>query len=146
MEVRNLQHADSAVSQGSGLSFSALSPRPYYLSDASTAKMNEPEYRRGIRDALSDIKEGERKLYFQTRGRWGKLFTKLMQERFSVRVIYVSDMTDETKSSYEGGYNQTVIENLNETYGVGEYERIWQEIQDYRKETYQQFLDSRKFD
>jgi len=104
--------------------------------------MDEPEFQRGVRDAQADIANDCCRLFFQTRGSWGERFTDLMRDRFNVQVVHVSDITWDSKKSYEHGYNSTITSFLDGKYGPGAYDRTWQEIQEYRQETYRKGLSS----
>ncbi len=104
--------------------------------------MNEAEFQRGVREAQVDIAKDACRLFFQTRGNWGALFTNLMRDRFNVEVVHVSDITWESKQSYEHGYNSTVRSHVDAKYGAGSCDRAWQEIQEYREESYRSWLAS----
>ena len=93
--------------------------------------MDEREFQRGVRDAQADIAAGAGRLFFQTRGAWGELFTELMRKRFCIQVVHVSDMTWEAKVSYEDGYNGTIKAHLKATFGAGAFDRTWKEVDDF---------------
>jgi hypothetical protein len=104
--------------------------------------MNDSEFQRGVSDAKADVENGGMRYFFQTRGFWGKQFTDLMQARFRVQVIHVSDMTSDAETSYVQGYNTTIESHLDHKFEPGAFNRTWSEIKAYREEGYQQWRDS----
>jgi hypothetical protein len=97
--------------------------------------MNESEHQRGIDEAQNDIAAESCRLFFQTRGRWGELLTTLMRNRFQVEVIHTSDITSDGQRSYQEGYNSTVTMHLDSKFGQGSFDRTWEEVQEYRKQS-----------
>ena len=95
--------------------------------------MDHFEYQRGIQEAQDDITKNIYRLFIQTRGSWGRRLTEVMQEEFRVEVLHISDMANERKSSFEEGYNTTIIAHLDAKYGAGTWDRIWEENQAYRR-------------
>jgi len=104
--------------------------------------MDRFRYKRGEADARADIAAGNPLLFWQIRGSWGKLFAKLMNERFGVRVQEVGCFTDDKKKCYEKGYNKTIRAHLDDTYGKRQFERLLEEIDDFRKGQYQRWSAS----
>jgi hypothetical protein len=108
--------------------------------------MDETAFQNGVNDAQADIAAKRCRLFWQTRGSWGDMFTARMQERFNVQVIHISDTTSERDSSYRDGYNCTIKSHLDATFGSGSFDRAWDEIQQYRQETYQRSIASKPSD
>ncbi len=98
--------------------------------------MDQPEFERGASDGLADIDAGRCRFFFQTRGEWGRLFVQLMRDRFSVDVVHISDITSDRQHSYECGYNNAIEGHLDRKFGAGQFDRTWQEVQEFRQETY----------
>lgn len=101
------------------------------------------EYERGKKQCENDITNGHPQLFWQTRGSWGEILTRLMLERFQVAVEHISDMTTIQLDSYREGYNEITVSYINHKYGLGAYQRVLDEVKQYRTEQYQQFLDSK---
>lgn len=106
--------------------------------------MNANEYQHGVIEAQSDIAEGRCRLFWQTRGAWGDRFTDLMRVRFAVQVVHTSDLTSESKQSYEEGYNGVVTSHLDQTFGIGAFERTWGEVEEYRQERHRAWVASQR--
>jgi hypothetical protein len=104
--------------------------------------VNEVEFQRGVREAQADIANGTRRIFWQTRSFWGERFTNLMRDRFNVEVVHISDMTSERQRSYESGYNKTVESHVDAMFGAGAFVGTWNEVQEYRQETYRRHLGS----
>jgi hypothetical protein len=101
-------------------------------------------YQRGVTDAQSDIAAKKCRLLWQTRGRWGELFTELMQQRFGVQVVHVGDIKTTQEISYERGYNESVKSHLDSVFGAGSFAKAWSEIAAYRGESYRRWTESQK--
>ena len=106
--------------------------------------MDEAAFQRGVLDAQTDLGAGGGKYYAGTRRSWGEFFTRLMRERFGIEVVHIDSFTWEEKSSYEAGYNSTIVSHLAETFGAGTFERTWEEVQEYRQEYYRSVLDAER--
>ncbi len=104
----------------------------------------QEEYDRGRRDAERDFANGHGKLFWQTRGSWGRFFFDLMQARYGIYVEHTSDITWDAKLSYEAGYNSVTREHVEAIDGDGEMDRIWEEVQAYRLESYRLYLEQQK--
>jgi hypothetical protein len=104
--------------------------------------MDEREFQRGVIEAQKDISAGAPRLFCQTRGAWGEKYTELMRDRFGVEVVHVSDMTWESKQSYEQGYNKTIESHVDEVFGSGTFDAAWAEIQEFRLEYHRRWLAS----
>ncbi len=79
--------------------------------------MHDAEYQRGVRERKTTL-------------------PKTLAACFS-EVIHSSDITWEAKSSFEHGYNSTIIAHLDATCGAGTWDRIYEENQAYRLDVYQ---------
>ena len=97
------------------------------------ATANQREYDRGENESLGDIAAGSPKLYWQTRSSWGELLSTLMADRFNVEVIHTSDMTTSAEMDYENGYNAVTTRHIDLTFGVGSFQCVLDEVEDYRK-------------
>ena len=105
--------------------------------------MNE-HLKRGLQQAESEIAAGRPRLYWNTRGGWGELFTELMSNRFGVVVEHVGDMTTANKRAFEEGNNSTVKSFIGSKFGEDAFQRILDEIEAYRQSTYQQYHASKQ--
>ncbi len=81
--------------------------------------MDHSKYQRGISEAQDDIAKGNCRLFIQTRGSWGRRLTEIMRDGYGIEVVHVSDMTWESKSSFEEGYNTTIFAYLDAKHGAG---------------------------
>ena len=104
--------------------------------------LEEVAYQRGVTDAQADITAKACRLFWGTRGRWGELFTELMQRRFGVQVVHISDITSTGEWSYQRGYNETIKSHVDSEFGAGSFERAWNEIREYRQETARRWSES----
>lgn len=105
-------------------------------------ELDPTEFERGKQQGHIDATAGTALLYWQTRGAWGELLTRLMAERFSVTVQHVSDLTDYVQRSFRDGYNRVVIEDITRRYGPGAFELVISEVEAFRQRQYQQYLES----
>ena len=108
--------------------------------------MDDAAFQRGVTDARADIGTGASRYFAGTRGSWGQMFTRLVRERFGVEVVHIDCFTDEERSSYEAGYNGTIVSHLSHRFGAGAFDRVWEEVQEYRQEQYQSWLAARDTD
>jgi hypothetical protein len=92
----------------------------------------EAEYERGKQAGSAAIESGRPQLYWQTRGSWGELLTKLMADRFSVAVQHTSDMTTQAEVSFRSGYNSAVAEWIDRKFGEGAYQAVLNDVEQYR--------------
>jgi hypothetical protein len=102
------------------------------------------EFARGQRDSQTDIVAGCPKLFWQTRGSWGDLLTRMMSERFGVVVEHTSDITYAAEVSYRRGYNEATAAHIEETFGEGSYQTVMDEVNEYRLESYRRYEELKK--
>ena len=102
----------------------------------------QEDYDRGRAQAKMDLETGLRKIYVQTRGAWGNFLFDLMQERYGIFVEHANDMTTESQLSYEGGYNSVLTDYVESSNGEHTMTRIWDEVDAFRNDQYQNFLKS----
>jgi hypothetical protein len=101
----------------------------------------EVEYERGKQAGAAEIASGRPQFYWQTRGFWGELLTKLMADRFSVVVRHTSDITSYAEASFRSGYNSTIAEWVNQKFGEGSFESVLSEVERYREQQARDYLD-----
>ena len=99
------------------------------------------EYDRGRSMAQDDFARGQGKMYVQTRGAWGRFLFDLMQERYGIFVEHTSDIVWAKKLSFEMGYNEVAHEHVDSVTGPGSMDRIWEEVNAFRKASYRKFFD-----
>ncbi|MEM7478483.1 MAG: hypothetical protein AAF483_26165 [Planctomycetota bacterium] len=99
------------------------------------------EYDQGRIDAKLAAEKGERKIFVQTRGAWGRFLFDLMRDRYGIFVEHVSDITSSKKLSYERGYNSVSFQYIDERDGTGTMDRIWAEVEAFRAEHYRKYLE-----
>lgn len=102
----------------------------------------EAEYERGKQAGVAGIACGRPQLYWQTRGSWGELLTKLMADRFSVVVQHTSDIASSAEVSYRSGYNSAIAEWVNRKFGEDSFESVLSEVGRYREQQARRYLDS----
>jgi hypothetical protein len=102
------------------------------------------EFDRGQCDGETAIAAGAPRLFWQTRGRWGELFTRLMSKRFGVLVQHISDLTTSREVSYRDGYNEATKAHVEEKFGAGSFQAVLDEVDEYRKQSYQTYLQQKK--
>jgi hypothetical protein len=100
------------------------------------------EYDRGSQQALVDIASGCPKLYWQTRGSWGKLFVQLMANRFAVAVQQTFDLTSRENMSFEVGYNEAIAAYVDRSFGTGSYNQVLDEVEQFRDDQYRRYFES----
>jgi len=69
----------------------------------------ETSFEPGARQATANIASDRPKLFWQTRGSWGELLTRLMAQRLSITVQHTSDLITLADKSYWDGYNREII-------------------------------------
>lgn len=106
--------------------------------------VNPKEYDRGQHDSRADIEAGSPKLFWPTRGSWGDLLTRLMQERYGVIVEHISDITTYAEVSYRKGYNDVTEMHIDDTYGNGSFSDVLEEIDIYRARIYKEYFVQEK--
>jgi hypothetical protein len=104
-------------------------------------ELNASEHRRGFNQAMVDIGSGDLVLYWQTRGAWGDLITSLMADRFGVVVRHTSDIATHEQISFWAGYNEAIALHINQQFGQGAYEAVLAEVERYREQESQVWLD-----
>jgi hypothetical protein len=105
-------------------------------------QMDAVAYQRGATDAQADIAAKACRLFWQTRGAWGELFT-LMHRRFGVKVVHTSDLTSTPELSYHQGYNDTIKFHLEHEFGANSFDCAWNEVREYRVESYKRWSESK---
>lgn len=99
------------------------------------------EVDRGRRESEADISRGNGKLLWQTRGSWGELLTRLMQQRFGIQVEHIDCFTHAAITSYRRGYNEATQRHIDNQFGVGSFQAVLDEVEKYRQETYTRYLE-----
>lgn len=79
-------------------------------------------------------------MYAQLVGAWGRFTYELLSDRYNILVQHVSDMTTEGKLSYESGYNSIARDYIAEHGGADAWDRIQDEIRNFREEHYRKHL------
>lgn len=102
----------------------------------STSEAN----RVGSNDAGRDIAAGKPRLHFEARGAWGQDLKGTMLSRFGVEVIALSCFRDELSSAYRAGYDGAVKAHLEGLFGPGCVETAWREVQERRKQMYDDWV------
>ena len=91
------------------------------------------KFAHGKQRSADDISRGCAKLFWQTRGAWGRYLTQLMWDRFSVNVEHTSDLTTDAESSYWEDYNGVTIAHIDEKFGPGTFQGALDEVAQYRE-------------
>jgi hypothetical protein len=99
---------------------------------------------RGRAECECDIAKGRRQFYCQTRGAWGEYMTTLMDERFGVRVIPTSDITNASQISFQAGYNERLAEHINSMFGDASIETALADVDAFRQRRYREYLDRKE--
>ena len=107
-----------------------------------TARLNQSDYERGIRDSKTAIAEGTPTLFWGTRGSWGVLLTRLMSERFGVIVEHLDCFTTEAKQSYEQGFNEATRQFIDRSHGSGSFQATLDEVEKFRKKQSETYVES----
>lgn len=102
------------------------------------------EFDRGQRDSQAAIAAGAPRLFWQIRGTWGELLSHQMSERFGVFVEHISDITTEREVSYHHGYNEATKAHVDEKIGAGSFQAVLDEVDEYRKQSYQAYRQQKK--
>jgi hypothetical protein len=97
----------------------------------------------GRKQSAEDIAAGSPRLFWGTRGAWGKFLTQLMAERFAVTVEHISDITTHAESSFRSGYNDFTREYIDQQNGSGSYQSVMDEVHRFRNEYYRQISAGR---
>lgn len=105
-------------------------------------ELDAAEFSRGQQQAAADIAADCPKLYWQTRGSWGELLTRLMAERFHVAVQHTSDIATQAERSFHAGYNQATTAYIDQRFGDGSFQSVLDEIAQYRDSQYRRYLES----
>lgn len=106
----------------------------------TTIELIQHEYDRGRSDAARDWANGARRMYAPLIGAWGRFTNDLLSHRYNILVKHVSDMTTAEKLSYENGYNSIARDYIAEHDGADAWDRIQDEIRNFREEHYRKHL------
>jgi hypothetical protein len=86
--------------------------------------MDQAAFERGVREAQWDIARDTCRMFLRARSFWGRIADNL-RDGYRIEVVYPSE--DTWDWSFEDGYNNTVVAHLDESYGPGTWDRIWEE-------------------
>ena len=100
------------------------------------------EFERGEQDSRAAMACGSPQLFWQTRSSWGVLMTEIMSTRFNVTVTHISDMTTHALDSYREGYNRVTRSYVDETFGVGSFQGVLDEVMRFRLDQRDRYLRS----
>lgn len=101
-------------------------------------------YEEGCADAASDIQEDRLQFFWGVRGSWGDYCQKLFRDRFGAEVVVTSCFAGEGLLAYQEGYNSTMKDHIDRRFGPGSVDRAWEEVQRWRKETYDAWVKRRE--
>ncbi len=100
-------------------------------------------YTRGQQQFERDLGIGQPRLYWNIRGQWGDLLTRLMQERFGVQVEWRSDIVSLEDKAFWAGNNDALVAHIDRLHGMGAYQKVLDEVDQFRKYQYEQWLASK---
>ena len=99
------------------------------------------EFERGRADATRDIEANRPRLFWGTRGEWGRFLEELFRSRFGVEVEHTDCFVWPGLVSYREGYNSTVVAHIDHSHGPGAFEKAKKKVEHFRKELYARTLD-----
>jgi hypothetical protein len=101
------------------------------------SKSDPVAFERGRTAAINEIQAGRPRLFWGTRGAWGRFFEELFRFRYGVEVEHTDCFVDSELLSYQEGVNSTVIAHIDRKCGEGTFDRARAEVEQFRKKSYE---------
>ena len=108
--------------------------------------MTSTKHQEGVLTAQLDIAAGRLRLFSGAplRSEWGRHLVETLLTRFGVVVEYESDITDQDRKDFVGGYNAAVRTHVDALFGPGSFAAAEAEVEGWREQRTKEYLDAQR--